>query len=368
MKTKEKSRLKKRISIQKIVPIAFFSCILLSCTDMSLTEVVTGNANEKLRANTDQLAYSADALAANPIPLHKIDLYLEKGPAATGYLTVAIRSVASNLRIDSVAVLVRDLEDGSSWNTIQLSANASLIPGEKYRIKVMRSSPHDISGDYIAWRCSANNLVDAYTPGLSDVNPGRISDYAFRTYTDEFIDQEQARIESGLYVENRNARWQEFVAESPVNVTSVQLLLTVDPDRSNPFTDFLEIKIKGPRHHSNILDSVTYQIKIPTSSLHTGRHWNIFSVGGPLQRSRPFKISARRTGGPGYGNIYWHQSAGTQDLYLSGSTDDFNNPLVDYAFKTFSASGLDQQQISTTNRVLIDNTRSRFQMFTPLKQ
>ncbi|MCD9016569.1 hypothetical protein [Parachryseolinea silvisoli] len=357
------------VFVKRTFPVIILSAIFLSCSDLNMTDVESQKLNNDRAASNNAVDVYTPLVSNDTLNFRRLDLYLEKGPAATGFILVVVRSVPYHYRVDSVAVPVSSLSAGSSWNSFVLSGR-KIRKGEKYKIYVTRSSPHNIAtGDYIAWRCSPNNRVDAYPPGLSDVNPDRISDYAFRTYADDAIDQEQSSASSRFFVGNKQPRWQEFVADYPrVNLTSVQLYLGVGP--AIALADSLEVQVRGLRD-SNALDSVIYRTVVPTASLLVGRHWNTIPIQGPLRRGQRFDIVLRRRGvhNAPWGNyIYWYRSTGVQDLYPLGSAGPFVNRNVDFTFKTFSKGGVDQQQTTAYDSTAVNNSSVLWQTFTPMNQ
>jgi hypothetical protein len=92
-------------------------------------------------------------------------------------------------------------------NTFYFPA-VTLTSGQKYRISVIRSNPHNYVSDYLYWASSSFG-VDAYPKGTNNFND--VFDFAFVTYSDGYTDQQQTTKNYGFAVGNTSSLWQEFV-------------------------------------------------------------------------------------------------------------------------------------------------------------
>jgi hypothetical protein len=135
-------------------------------------------------------------------------LNLTVGTALTGTFTVQIRNEDGTVTLASSTVST--LVSGTYWKRFKLGS--VLYRDQKYRIYVTRSTPHNYpAGDYIFWRTSSDG-ADVYPDGSNDTAPGRLLDYAFRTYSSmSGVDQQQNLNTYGFFTSSGLYRWQEFV-------------------------------------------------------------------------------------------------------------------------------------------------------------
>lgn len=141
----------------------------------------------------------------------RFNLLLDTGANTTGNINVQIRNAdgtavlwANSLNADTYLV------NGNAWNTFWVNS-LSLYIGDKYRIYVTRTGEHNYpAGNYIFWRTSSGGN-DAYPAGVNDVYPSWVLDYAFITYANGVVDQQQANGNYGFGVPSSYYRWQEFI-------------------------------------------------------------------------------------------------------------------------------------------------------------
>jgi hypothetical protein len=143
-----------------------------------------------------------------PISMNKVDLFTHASTTLTGTVTVQITSGDGSVVIGSTTVPGSSILKGNVKNTFYFP-NMTLSSGQKYRINVKRSTPHNHVNDYIYWRSSSFN-VDAYTKGVTNFHP-TVTDFAFTTYSDGYTDQKQSLNNYGFAVNNSYFFWQEFV-------------------------------------------------------------------------------------------------------------------------------------------------------------
>lgn len=356
----------------KNLGIRFFTIILAmvvlsSCEDDDVRDV----AELKSKAHVNSLK-AVRYLPPDSVELDNVELYMMKGTAASGTMKMNITSMLGSL-MGSISFAVDTIANGTSWISFRFPQGTKLQRGSKYRIEVTRSNPHNATpNDYIYWWTSKANS-DPYPEGSNDLYPVWTMDYAFRTHTNGGVDQQQTNAAWAWPISNTRVRWQEFVADYPkVNLTSVQVYLYAG--RNLPISDTLTLIVHGLG--SSYRDSVKYVAKVPAASLTPGFHWRTFNVHGSLYRDQSFNMTLYRKGihdGSRNNMVYWCASDGSTDLYPDGSTDRwYERALQDYAFKTFTQGGLDQQQLSVTDTIpLLGGGESgyiRYQRFVPAKQ
>jgi hypothetical protein len=140
------------------------------------------------------------------ISFNRVDLALEAGTAVTGTVTVQIQNSASET-LGTVTTSTSNIPVGQAWDTFTFSPSLVLVAGAKYRISITRSKNGDMS-DMIFWRTSLGGN-DAYPQGVPDVSPAWVLDFAFRTYSNDKVDQEQTSTIYGFTL-GIVPRWQEF--------------------------------------------------------------------------------------------------------------------------------------------------------------
>jgi hypothetical protein len=298
------------------------------------------------------------------VSLNKVELYLDKGIAATGTVTVEIRDITGGTTIASTTVTAASLTSGASWKTFNFAPAALLVRGNAYRIYLKRSDPHNYStNNYLFWRTSAGG-VNAYPDGSNDVAPAWTLDYAFKTYTEGGLDQQQTQVAYGFFVSNSDWRWQEFKADYPkVILTYVDLNLTVGSALTGNF--IVEIRNEDG---TTILASTA----VSAAGLPAGTYWKKFKLGTVLYRDQRYRLYVTRTVAHNYptGNyIFWRTSSGGADVYPDGSNDTAPGWVLDYAFRTYSSiSGVDQQQNLNSYGFFTSSGMYRWQEFVPRNQ
>jgi hypothetical protein len=359
MKT-EHSR--KRLLRTAFVLLSFLS-LAVSCMEPSLEEVTPSKAliDENIRSGNLKVSSELFALPAM-VSLNQVDLYLDKGSAATGTVTVEIRDVTGGTTISSVTVTAASLAAGSSWKTFTFAPAALLERDHVYRIYLKRSDPHNYAtNNYFFWRTSSGG-VDAYPGGINDVAPAWTLDYAFKTYTEGGLDQQQTSTNYGFFVDNSFWRWQEFKADYPkVILTYVDLNLYV----GSAMTGSVILQIRN-EDGSSVLAATSI------SSLPAGTYWKKFKLGATLYRDQKYRIYVTRSNPHNYSAgdyVFWKTSSGGADVYPDGSNDTSPGWVLDYAFRTYSAvSGVDQQQNLNTYGFFTSSGLFRWQEFVPRHQ
>lgn len=141
------------------------------------------------------------------LDLNRVDVFLEKGTNVTGNVTVQIQN--ANGEILGTAVTPASNITGSTWHSFNFLPSLIILPGLKYLLVITRSVGTSGPGDYIAWRTSSNG-DDLYTQGISSAGLGWTLDFAFRTYSNNKIDQQQTSTNYGFSI-STSPTWQEFV-------------------------------------------------------------------------------------------------------------------------------------------------------------
>lgn len=172
---------------------------------------------EEIRATKVPSAGESPSLAGGggpgvsfPISFHRVDLFVDGSASTTGTITVQIRNADGSVVIGSTTVPASSL-NLTAWarNTFLFSPALTLNSGEKYRIYVTRSNPHNGS-DHLTWRF---NTANAYAPGGCSVNPGWAGDFGFATYSNGYLDQRNLTVNYGFGLSPTYFRWQEFVPQ-----------------------------------------------------------------------------------------------------------------------------------------------------------
>lgn len=126
------------------------------------------------------------------VSLDKVELYLSTGSALTGNVTVEVREDNGTSVVGSVTVLANSLIIGNAWNTFVFPSALTLNRDSTYRIYITRSDAHNYgTNNYIFWRCSPASSPNPYPAGINDVFPSWNIDYAFKTFTEGALDQQQ---------------------------------------------------------------------------------------------------------------------------------------------------------------------------------
>lgn len=145
-----------------------------------------------------------------PIMLNRVDLFLDASTSVSGTVTVQIRNADGSSIIGSTTVSGSSLIKGTNKKNTFWLPNLTLNSGEKYRIYLIRSNTHSYPNNAIFWKtCSGG--VDGYPKGVMNYSPAWLLDYAFVTYSDGYVDQQQLSTNYGFAVGNNDYLWQEFV-------------------------------------------------------------------------------------------------------------------------------------------------------------
>ena len=336
--------------------------LVSSCGDLELDETTDPKLDKGI-VTTPGIAPAFRA--KEPVILDKVELFMDRGGAVTGALYVTVRT-ASGVFVDSISVAASSLSYGASWKTFTFSGKKTLLRGQKYMIRVLRSAPHNYTrNDYIFWMCSGYN-TNSYLRGTNDLAAwGYVTDFAFRTYVDGAPDQRQSGTWAGFYTSNNEYRWQEFVVgtEPRVNLKSVQLYCRFGPSVGN---EMLYVAVRG-LWDAGAHDSVSVRASVPISTLQN-EAWNTIVLPASLKSGDEYDITVIRSGvhRPREGKyFYWCSSDGLADLYPDGDLNVGSPLTVDAAFKTFTDFGLDQQQISTVDTVRLAEDLAAYQSFRP---
>lgn len=303
-------------------------------------------------------------LLPSTVSLGKVDLYLGKGTATTGTVTVSIKD--STTVIGSVTVTTASLLAGSAWNTFNFASPLTLVRGHKYQIHLIRSDAHDYNANnYIFWSTSSGG-VDAYPNGINDVYPSWTLDYAFKTYTNNGLDQQQTLTTYGFAVGNTATRWQEFLADYPkVSLRGLALNLSTGSATTGTFT----VQVRSANGSTVIAQST---LNVSSLGLGTSQKWTTFKISASLYRDQTYRIYVTRSGAHNYGAndyIFWQTSSGGVNAYPDGVNDVYPSWTLDYAFRTYSAvAGLDQHQDLTSYAFFTNNSFYRWQEFVPRNQ
>jgi len=335
-----------------------FSCGVNTFDDVEKTKLTTVAA--------DQPSLKTLVSLPTSVSLGKVDMYLEKGSATTGTVTVSVKNSATLAIVGSVTVSANSIASGFAWNTFNFSSPLTLTRGQKYQLHITRSDPHNYAANnYIFWRTSSGG-VDAYPNGINDVYPSWTLDYAFRTYINNGLDQQQTQTNYGFFVGNDFTRWQEFLADYP-KVTLRYLTLNLSAGSAATGTFTLQIRSADG---STILAQET--VSASYLGLGSSRTWDLFRISASLYRDQTYRLYIIRSAPHNYAAndyIFWHTSSGGVDAYPDGINDVYPSWTLDYAFRTYSAlSGLDQHQDLNTYGFFVGNVDYRWQEFVPRNQ
>jgi hypothetical protein len=299
------------------------------------------------------------------VSLSKVDLYLQKGTATTGKVKVYIQNSLDSSIVGSVVVPASSIITGSAWNTFNFASPLTLTRGNTYQIHIIRSDPHNYAtNNYIFWMSSSGG-VDAYPDGVNDVYPSWTLDYAFKTYTNGGIDQQQTLTTYGFFIGNVDSRWQDFKADYPkVSLRYMMLNLTTGSATTGTFT----VQIRSADG-----SAVLAQNTVPASSLGLGAtQWVTFKIAASLYRDQTYRIYVTRSDAHNYAAnnyVFWRTSSGGVDAYPDGVNDVYPSWTLDYSFRTYSAiAGLDQHQDLTNYSFFTSSGMYRWQEFVPRNQ
>lgn len=354
--------LKNRMSLQLPVfwPIMIVVIIsVLDCTtNAELDEPVNPAA---LPEQSSVYALTLGNALPSTVTFNRVELYLYRSANATGDLTLQIRNAAGTAILDSIRMPVSSISAGISWKMFEFPKLPLLERGKRYRLYVKRSDNHNPDEADIIW-WGTNLSGDVYSSGSNDLYPSRITDYAFRTYSNDGIDQEQLQTGRGYFVGNDSYRWQEFIPDYPVvKLTSIDLNLSI----ANGATGKLYVEIQA--------DTGPIQVSQEASSLPVGQSWVSISWNGfiKLYRDKVYRIYVYRSDTHSMltnNYIFWMCSDGI-NAYPDGINDTYPVWDLDYGFKTHSTiGGLDQQQTLTDYGFAVSNDVKRWQEFVPRHQ
>lgn len=330
---------------------------------------VTTNFDEISKVKPDDISVISRTLPTTfmlpaTVSLNKVDLYLQKGSATTGNVTVYIQDSLSTT-VGSTTVSVSTIITGSAWNTFTFASPVTLARGSKYRIHIVRSDAHNYAtNNYIFWMSSSGG-VDAYPAGINDVYPSWTLDYAFKTYSNGGIDQQQTLSTYGFFIGNVDSRWQEFKADYPkVSLRYMMLNLSTGSATTGTFT----VQIRSADGSTVLAQNI-----VPASSLGLGlTQWVTFKIAASLYRDQTYRIYVTRSDAHNYTTnnyVFWRTSSGGVDAYPDGVNDVYPSWTLDYSFRTYSAiAGLDQHQDLTSYAFFTSNGFYRWQEFIPRNQ
>jgi hypothetical protein len=341
------------------IALLVFSCSI----NPGLEEVSKAPIADDARVKDLKIASNA-FLLPSIVRLDKVELYLDKGAATTGKVRVEIRHSVTGVLAGSVTVAASTLAAGGSWKTFTFASPLALNRTEKYKLHIIRSGVHNYpAGNYIFWRTSSGG-VDAYPNGINDVHPSWTLDYAFKTYTEGGLDQQQLLTTYGFAVGDTDSRWQEFVADYP-KVTLKYMSLNLSTGSATSGNAIVQI-----RNADGSL--VLAQNVVSASSLGTGTKWITFKISAILYRDQPYRIYLTRSDAHNYfanNYIFWQTSSGGVNAYPDGINDVYPSWNLDYAFRTYSAmTGLDQHQDLNNYGFFTSNNLYRWQEFVPRNQ
>lgn len=335
-----------------------------------ITIVLTVSCN--LDSNFDEIQTRTESLSSSKLSrdagvslltasssLSRVDLITTIGAGITGTVTVEIRNNDGTVVIGSTTVAANTLAGGTATNMFTFSPALVLTPGTAYRIYVTRSDAHNYpTNNYIFWRTSSSG-VDAY-PGINDVYPSWTLDYGFTTYNGSFVDQQQTSGNYSFFVGSGFYRWQEFTPSVPkTNLKAIDLNLSVGSGTTGTFT----VQIRNADGSTVIAENT-----VPRSYLPNGTNWVGFKISATLDRDQVYRIYVIRSdvhNNATQNTIFWRTSSGGVNAYPDGVNDVYPSWTLDYAFKSYSASGLDQQQTLTNYSFAVGNNSYRWQEFIP---
>jgi hypothetical protein len=340
--------------------VSFCLALLMwSChINPSLQEVSQSKVN---LSTVDSKALSSVSLLPTTVSLDKVDLYLDKGAPATGSVLVEIRDSQTNTLVGSTNVPVGSIAIDRAWNTFVFTPALSLISGKKYQIHIIRSDEHNNStGNYIFWRSSSIG-VDAYPDG----GPLGELDYAFKTYINGGLDQQQLSINYGSAIGNTRTAWQEFKVDYPkVSLNNIALNLIVGIET----TGTLQVQIRNA-DGSIILSN--QEVEVSLVGRFPKRTWYSFGNNTSLYRDQPYRIYVTRLDTPtGFADDYIFWTTGKITNGYPGINDVYPSQSLAYAFRTYSViGGLDVNYgLINGAGLLISNNSYRWQEFVPRKQ
>jgi hypothetical protein len=296
--------------------------------------------------------------------LTKVDIFTDASTALTGTVTVEIRNSDGSVVLGSSTVAASLLTKGLAKNTFPLSTPVTLAPGDHYRIYVTRSDTHHMpTNNYIFWK-TCQSGVDAYPPGVMVYSPGWILDFAFITYNGSSVDQQQTSATYGFAIGNAGYYlWQEFVPSVPTsNLTSVSLNLSVGFGTTGTLT----VQIRDASGAT-----VLAQTTVPRSAFPNGTNWVNVPLSATLLRDQLHRIYVTRSdvhSNATQNTIFWRTSPATGggvNAYPDGVTNTYPSWTLDFAFRTYTVSGVDQQQNLNNYSFAVGNNAFHWQEFVP---
>lgn len=335
--------------------------LALSCSvDSALDERLEKAPNEKDIATKGPL----QPMLLSTSTLTKVDLFTDASTLLTGTVTVEIRNSDGSVVLGTSTVAASLLTKGLAKNTFPLSTPVTLTPGDHYKIYVTRSDAHSMpTNNYIFWKTCPSG-VDAYPPGVMIYSPGWNLDFSFITYNGSFADQQQTSATYGFAIGNAGYYlWQEFVPSVPTtSLTSVSLYVTVGTGTTGTMT----VQIRDASGATVIAETI-----VPRAALPNGGSWVNVPITATLLRDQLYRIYVNRSGphsNATQNTIFWRTSSSTGggvDAYPDGVTDIYPSWTLDFAFRTYNVSGIDQQQNANSYSFALFNTGFHWQEFVP---
>ena len=129
---------------------------------------------------------------AKKVNIDNVSLNLDFNFTTTGNIIVAIRDTETNDEISSSTVSIEGFTDtNDGWIDFAFSPVAIVEEGRLYQLEVKRTAPNTPFSDVALWRSAVGNV---YPHGEHSSSSGTTldGDFAFRTYIDGILDQEQA--------------------------------------------------------------------------------------------------------------------------------------------------------------------------------
>ena len=212
-------KIKNLMSTPVLIGCACF--VLISCSmNRELVEKQASSCS-----TVDKSANSLGPLFPFSITMNRVDLFLQRSASLTGTVTVQITSDDGTVVIGSTTVAGSSIISGVNYSKNSFYfPNLNLGSGTKYRIKVLRSNPHNYLNDYLYWAAHEGFIdhIDAYPKGDSNASsPSEPVDFAFISYSDGYTDQTQSTINYGYAINNSGYFFtQEFV---PSKIWVIQL-------------------------------------------------------------------------------------------------------------------------------------------------
>jgi hypothetical protein len=296
--------------------------------------------------------------------LTKVDIFTDASTALSGTVTVEIRNSDGSVVLGSSTVAASLLIKGLAKNTFPLSTPVTLAPGDHYRIYVTRSDTHHMpTNNYIFWKTCPSG-VDAYPPGVMIYSPGWMLDFAFITYNGSSADQQQTSATYGFAIGSAGSYlWQEFVPSVPTSsLTSVSLNLSVGFNTTGTLT----VQIREANGKVVVAETTLSRKALPN-----GTNWVNVPISATLVRDQLYRIYVTRSGphdNATQNTIFWRTSPGTGggvNAYPDGVTDIYPIWTLDFAFRTYTVSGIDQQQNTNNYSFAVFNNGFHWQEFVP---